>query len=246
MLCLTMVCVGWAWVINKHLHVSFLHIPLCLHLTKVSGSYSHIVRYLPEVVPFFRKGAVLAEIGWQLPPQIVKLLNDSETINDQVSTCESITSTSKSLPSPSSNVSQISGSGGGNVKSIPLAGAFVRRMPMTKYVIPSDNVSSSNKNESDFDLNTSPSEYCFQEVIVLQSPDLSKSCVLAFENEIQFSSWFNALQKVIAGLNQRLVAQLNETNKKQNLIESKIVFINWFLEQQVLKMIGSDALGEVS
>lgn len=190
---------------------------------------------------------MLAEIGWQLPPQIAKLLNEPEAAaaaSDKGSTCESITSTSQPPASSSSN-SQL-GSSAGDVKSIPLAGAFVRRVQMSKCVVGADNVRPpSAKTDSDYDL-SSPGEYSCQEVIVLQSPDLSRSCVLAFENEVQFSSWLNALQKVVAGLNRRLVARLNEVKRKERPIESKIVFINWFLEQQVAKMVGGDVLGEVS
>lgn len=191
----------------------------------MSTSYSLIVRYLPEVVPFFRKAGILSEIGWSIPDYVELLWSKK----DRTTSCES------DNISPDSNSSQIST----DSKTIPLFGAFIRRLHLTQVTKRSAHFSPDDSDTFTTENSSSDGSTSTYEVFVIQSPDLSKYCIFRFDNDIQRSSWFRAIQNAIGNLNSTIIDSINRTDKYRSYFDSKLVYMGWFCQSKKLSLLQS-------
>ncbi|KAH9400733.1 Beta-1-syntrophin [Tyrophagus putrescentiae] len=222
------------------------------------------VRYLPEVVPYFRKAAVLAEIGWQVADDGCEEGVHAEGHNNhhshQLEDSRKVQTTlvdSHQEQRPQSSSSHGSSSGGGgpsDTKSIPLTGAFVRRLFLSKSRSSSSlqhqqhphahrrnhSIASSRDHEG------SPENHLLQDeeeevVIVIQSPSLRRAAILRFEGEAKASSWFAALHRTVSQLNGLIMKAINggEPGQQQRTRSRtlndvfdgcEVVSMGWFLE----------------
>ena len=198
----------------------------------MSTSYSLIVRYLPEVVPFFKKAAILSEIGWSSPEENEKKTDEQMKAFEELE--HDMDHRSDSI-SPGSQCSQPTA----DSKSIPLFGAFVRRLYLTKMVASPGNVvkNRTNKYSPDTDCDAVTSDNSFsdssllpQEVIVIQSHNLSKACILRFDSEAKCTSWFCAIHKAIARLNLPTIRELNQMQRRACFDDAEVVHMGWFLQ----------------
>lgn len=196
----------------------------------MSTSYSLIVRYLPEVVPYFRKANILSDIGWTAEENEKKTDEQMRTMHGMDS---EIGHQSESLSASNQ------GPHSADSKSIPLYGAFVRRIYLTKLLAsPGGHVlrakaTFSPDTECDAvtsDASFSDSSLLPQEVIVIQSPSLSRACILRFDNEVKCSSWFCAIQKAIAQLNLPTICHLNQNLHRELFDDAEVVHMSWFLQ----------------
>lgn len=193
---------------------------------KVSTSYSLIVRYLPEVVPFFRKASILSEIGWSLPEDVESIWNNEERDSESIS------------PSTDSGSLHHQAS---DSKTIPLFGACIRRLHLIQ-ILKKQSPFTPDDSDTTFtttDNSSSDGQSTTYEVFVIQSPDLSKSCVFRFDNDIQRSSWFRAIQNTINKFNSSIIEVLNRTNKCQANFDSKLVYIGWFCQLKKASLLES-------
>ncbi|OTF75482.1 hypothetical protein BLA29_011091, partial [Euroglyphus maynei] len=72
-----------------------------------------------------------------------------------------------------------------------------------------------------------------QQVIVIQSPNLSKSCVIRFHNESKCTSWFCAIHKIVQDLNVKIMKTVNKQKTLGVYFDnSPITYIGWFLEHK--------------
>nr|XP_027204178.1 beta-1-syntrophin-like isoform X1 [Dermatophagoides pteronyssinus]XP_027204179.1 beta-1-syntrophin-like isoform X1 [Dermatophagoides pteronyssinus] len=213
---------------------------------EVCTSYSLIVKYLPEVVPYFRKASILTDIGWTLPETSLKNSNTSE--NSQETRLESLNITtdaaSQAIPKQSSQHSKIES------KVIPLTGVFVRRIQLARTSQNSQNISKQNKSpyyspESDYNSATADISITesstnrkindpslVQQVIIIQSPNLSKACIIRFYNESKCTSWFCAIHKIVQDLNTKIIKNVNKQKTFGYFDNSRITYIGWFLEHK--------------
>ncbi|KAJ6220850.1 hypothetical protein RDWZM_006662 [Blomia tropicalis] len=70
------------------------------------------------------------------------------------------------------------------------------------------------------------------EIIVIQSADLSKVCILRMDNDTKFNSWFGALQKTVARLSNSTLHSLNEKSDRSYWDDGKLVHMSWMLERK--------------
>lgn len=182
------------------------------------------VRYLPEVVPYFRKAAILSEIGWTSVLESEKNLDeDLQNVSNELE---------HGIYIPHTNTT-----GSSEVKSIPLIGSFVRRLFLAKATLVSKSKSSFYSPETIIDSVVSENSLTdsgsnLLEVIVIQSADLSKVCILRMDNDTKFNSWFGALQKTVARLSNSTLHSLNEKSDRSYWDDGKLVHMSWMLERK--------------
>lgn len=206
----------------------------------VSPSYSIIVKYLPEVVPYFRKASVLTDIGWPQPDQTIlnrfKTGKESTTQNYHTKTNVNLDSPDTTDTEPSSQTTTTNSSKSES-KVIPLFGAFVRRIQMIKTLNNvQKNHSTAHSPESDYNSatadNSTSDSLNVQQVIVIHSPNLTKTCLIKFDNEIKTASWFRAINKTIEFLNFNVATYINGMDSFNYYNYSKICYLGWFLEHK--------------
>ncbi len=216
------------------------------------------------MVPYFRKAAVLAEIGWQVADDGCEEGVNAEGHNNhhshQLEDSRKVQTTlvdSHQEQRPQSSSSHGSSSGGGgpsDTKSIPLTGAFVRRLFLSKSRSSSSlqhqqhphahrrnhSIASSRDHEG------LPENHLLQDeeeevVIVIQSPSLRRAAILRFEGEAKASSWFAALYRTVSQLNGLIMKAINggEPGQQQRTRSRtlndvfdgcEVVSMGWFLE----------------
>ena len=185
---------------------------------------------MPEVVPYFRKAAILSDIGWLSTGDNDKKSEDQSIVLKEMEA-------EANLITPSSQCPQ----GSSDSKIIPLSGAFVRRLYLSRVTVLDQGLMSRSKSgfspNTEYDIvaneNSLTDSYSLsQEVIVILSPDLFKSCIFRFDSDIKCCSWFSAIQKTIYKLNLPIIQQLNQKKQKNYFEDTQIVHIGWFIEKK--------------
>ena len=181
-------------------------------------------------MPYFRKAAILSEIGWSTNE------DNEKRCQDQMNAMREL---ENELDRRSDSVSPSSHQSATDLKSIPLYGAFVRRLYLTRLVTFPGVMSKSGSNfspggDSEAITNDSFSDSVSsqQEVIVIQSPNLSKACILRFDSDVKCTSWFCAIQKAINKLNQPTIEFVNERQIRTCFDDAEIVYMSWFLQKK--------------
>lgn len=211
-------------------------------------SYPLIVKYLPEVVPYFRKASILTDIGWTMPEtSLFQSKNSNTAKNSKETRLESPTDT---IDTTSDTASQSSQRSKIESKVIPLLGAFVHRIQLVRTIPNSNNISKQNKSpyyspESDYNSATADNSITdssinrkmddassIQQVIVIQSPNLSKACVIRFYNESKCTSWFCAIHKIVQNLNTKIMKKVNQRKTFGYFDNSRITYHGWFQEHK--------------
>lgn len=207
----------------------------------MSSPYSLIVKYLPEVVPYFRKASVLTDIGWQQPDQTI--FNHFKTGCKESAPQNFNTQTNVHLDSPDttdtepSSQTTTTNSSKSESKVIPLFGSFVRRIQVIKTSNSvQKNYRTAHSPESDYNSatadNSTSDSLNVQQVILIHSPNLTKTCLIRFDNEIKTASWFRAINKTIEFLNFNIATYINGINSFNYYNHSKICYLGWFLEHK--------------
>ncbi|XP_075588313.1 beta-1-syntrophin-like isoform X2 [Dermatophagoides farinae] len=206
------------------------------------------VKYLPEVVPYFRKASILTDIGWTMPEtSLFQSKNSNTAKNSKETRLESPTDT---IDTTSDTASQSSQRSKIESKVIPLLGAFVHRIQLVRTIPNSNNISKQNKSpyyspESDYNSATADNSITdssinrkmddassIQQVIVIQSPNLSKACVIRFYNESKCTSWFCAIHKIVQNLNTKIMKKVNQRKTFGYFDNSRITYLGWFQEHK--------------
>lgn len=174
------------------------------------------MKYLKEVIPFFKKASILSEIGWnfnQTGPGIFSTDVMSPILNGNIET---------DVPRSDTTV-------------IPLLLCHLVRGTVSSGV----GMSTSTVNSSDSSLTISPSENkdyrsMYQSIndtaFHLRSPDGSKTCTLRGPNPVQSAAWFSAIHSAINSLTNKIV-----TNVSQILVDvlegSRLKYMAWVHEK---------------
>lgn len=212
---------------------------------KVCTSYSLIVRYLPEVVPYFRKAAILSEIGWQLTEDSDKRCEDQTRVLAELG--DEMELRRSDGVAANGQCSQANS----DCKTIPLTGAFVRRLYLSKVEVSGTGLISKSKSsfspETEYDAVTTENSFSEsaslpQEVVVIQSPNLSKYCILRFNSDVKCCSWFCAIEKTISELNLPIIQSLNLKKPRDYFDDAEIVYMGWFIERKELQALFSEVI----
>lgn len=151
------------------------------------------VKYLKEVIPFFKKASILSEIGWnfsQCGPGVFSTDVMNPILNGRIETEVARSDTT----------------------IIPLLLSHLMKGCSTL------GISTSTVNSSSSSLTPSPSENkhhrsmyqsTCNSMFHLRSPDGTKTCTLRAPNSIQSAAWFSAIHSAINSLTSKIVSNLS-------------------------------------
>lgn len=195
------------------------------------------------MVPYFRKAAVLAEIGWQEIEEEqeegarnVPSFDNNNFDRQRPSITEQNCQTSMQDYTRAQSVSPggtEGSSSSGDCKTIPLYGTFVRRLFLSKLTSTSSSlmqqqqqhrrnhsIASSAREDEDEEVMASFGDNLKHQeqeevVIVIQSASLSRAAILRFDSEAKGSSWFAALHRTVGQITVGpTIRRISELQKK--------------------------------
>ena len=175
-----------------------------------------IVKYLKEVMPYFRKASILNEIGWDF--------SGGQFLQDQRSNGIMNISNDKyknGFSSSTMNSSHSSSSSKTDTKIVPLLLCHLIRGCDKKMI--------SNYQIDDSMINT---------IIEIHSPNRQQKCVLRSPDSSQCSAWFSAIHSAICSLMIHAVQESNDI-LKEFLDGALLKHMGWLFEKVKLKLIMS-------
>lgn len=175
-----------------------------------------VVKYLKEVMPYFRKASILNEIGWDF--------SGGQFLQDQRSNGIMNINNDKyknGFSSSTMNSSHSSSSSKTDTKIVPLLLCHLIRGCDKKMI--------SNYQIDDSMINT---------IIEIHSPNRQQKCVLRCPDSSQCSAWFSAIHSAICSLMIHAVQESNDI-LKEFLDGALLKHMGWLFEKVKLKLIMS-------
>ncbi|KAF7493454.1 Beta-1-syntrophin [Sarcoptes scabiei] len=215
------------------------------------------VKYLPEVVPYFRKALILSEFDWSRPKS--SLISETFPITQQPMNQNFALDPNDGIARKMENFSKDNGlvpedsdatpkplrpKSTKEIKTIPLVGVFVRLIRLVSDSKQNKSIETSKtskfvKNLRSTDQSSMIARDCdafdqheSEQLILIQSPNLEQSLIFRFDSEIKCSSWFYAIHKLVDDLSQRLLRKINHLRAYESLGRSKLIYMGWFLEHR--------------